>query len=66
MFDVVSLVYLVINTAGVALGIVEHFSYVGSTITNDAKCEREIKYTIDMAKAIFNKNNVFPSPADWT
>jgi hypothetical protein len=26
-------------------------------ITNDARCKREIKYRISMAKAAFNKNN---------
>jgi hypothetical protein len=34
---------------------VEYFSYLGSVITNDAKCTREIKSSISMTKAAFNK-----------
>ena len=34
---------------------VEYFSYLGSTITNDARCTREIKSRIAMAKAAVNK-----------
>jgi hypothetical protein len=34
---------------------VEYFSYLGSTITNDARCTREIRSRIAMAKAVFNK-----------
>jgi hypothetical protein len=34
---------------------VEYFNYLGSMITNDAICTREIKYRIAMAKAAFNK-----------
>jgi hypothetical protein len=37
-------------------GNVEHFNYLGGTITNDARCTREIKSRIAMAKAPF-----FPS-----
>jgi hypothetical protein len=33
----------------------EYFSYLGSMITNDARCTREIKSGIAMAKAVFNK-----------
>jgi hypothetical protein len=33
---------------------VEYFNCVGSKI-NDARCTREIKYSIDMAKAAFNR-----------
>jgi hypothetical protein len=43
------------------LGNVEHFSCVFSTITNDPRCSREIKSTIAMAKATFNKKNIFTS-----
>ena len=43
------------------LGNVEVFSYVGSMITNDTRCTREIKSTIAMAKADFNKKNLFTS-----
>jgi hypothetical protein len=34
---------------------VEYFNYLGSMITNNAKCKREIKSRIAMAKAAFNK-----------
>jgi hypothetical protein len=33
----------------------EYFNYFCSMITNDARCTREIKYSIAMAKAAFNK-----------
>jgi len=36
---------------------VEYFKYLGSVITNDARCRREIKSRISMAKVAFNKNN---------
>jgi hypothetical protein len=39
---------------------VEYFNYLGSWITNDARCTREIKSRIAMAKAAFNeKKNIF-------
>jgi hypothetical protein len=34
---------------------VEYFNYLGSMITNDARCTREIKFRIAMAKAAFNR-----------
>jgi hypothetical protein len=34
---------------------VEYFNYLGSMITNDARCKREIKSRIVIAKAAFNK-----------
>jgi hypothetical protein len=34
---------------------VEYFNYLGSIITNDARCTHEIKSRIAMAKAAFNK-----------
>jgi hypothetical protein len=37
---------------------VEYFTYLGSTIANDARCTREIKSRIAMAKAAFNKKKV--------
>jgi hypothetical protein len=41
---------------------VEYFNYLGSMITNDAMCTREIKYSIAMARAAFNKKkNLFTS-----
>jgi hypothetical protein len=41
---------------------VEYFSYLGSMITSDARCTREIKSRIAMAKTAFNKNkNLFTS-----
>jgi hypothetical protein len=44
---------------------VEYFSYLGSMITNDARCTREIKSRISMAKAAFNKKkNLFTSKLD--
>jgi hypothetical protein len=44
---------------------VEHFNYLGSVITNDARCTREIKSRIAMAKATFNKKkNLFTSKLD--
>jgi len=33
---------------------VEYFSWV-AMITNDVRCTQEIKFSIDMAKAAFNK-----------
>jgi hypothetical protein len=33
----------------------EYFNYLGSMITNDARCTREIKSRIAMAKAAFNE-----------
>jgi alkyl hydroperoxide reductase subunit AhpC len=47
------------------LEIVEYFNYLRSMITNDARFTREIKSTIVMAKAAFNKKKIF-SPANWT
>jgi hypothetical protein len=44
---------------------VEYFSYVDSLITNDARCTREIKSRIAMAKAAFNKKKtIFTSKLD--
>jgi hypothetical protein len=43
----------------------EYFNYLGSTITNDARCTREIKSRIAMAKGAFNKKkNIFTSKLD--
>jgi hypothetical protein len=42
--------------------IVEEFNYLSSMITNDARCTREIKARIAIAKAAFNrKNTLFTS-----
>jgi hypothetical protein len=38
---------------------VEYFNYFGSTITNDARCLREIKSRIATVKAAFNKKKPF-------
>jgi len=38
---------------------VEYFNYLGSVITNDARCTHEIKSRIAMAKAVFNKKTYF-------
>jgi hypothetical protein len=44
---------------------VEYLNYLGSMITNDARCTREIKSRIAMAKAAFNnKKNLFTSKLD--
>jgi hypothetical protein len=43
---------------------VEYFNYLGSKITNDARCTREIKSRIAMAKADFNKMTLFTSKLD--
>jgi hypothetical protein len=44
---------------------VEYFNYLVSTITTDARCTREIKSRIAMAKAAFNKKkNLFTSKLD--
>jgi hypothetical protein len=43
----------------------EYFNYLGSMITNDARCRREIKSRIVMAKAAFNKKKtLFTSKLD--
>jgi hypothetical protein len=43
----------------------EYFNYLGSWITNDARCTREIKSRIAMTKAAFNKKkNLFTSKLD--
>jgi hypothetical protein len=38
---------------------VEYFNYLGSMITNNARCTREIKSRIVMAKAAFNNKKTF-------
>jgi hypothetical protein len=38
---------------------VECFKYLGSILTNDGRCTREIKSRITMAKAAFNKKTLF-------
>jgi hypothetical protein len=44
---------------------VEYLSYLGSMITNDARCTREIKSRIVMAKSSFNKKKtLFTSKLD--
>jgi hypothetical protein len=44
---------------------VKEFNYLGSMNTNDARCTREIKARIAMAKAAFNrKKTVFTSKLD--
>jgi hypothetical protein len=44
---------------------VEYYNYLGGMITNDARCTREIKSRIAMAKATFNeKKNLFTSKLD--
>jgi hypothetical protein len=44
---------------------VEYFNYLGSMITNDPRCTREIKSRVVMSKAAFNKKkNPFTSKLD--
>jgi hypothetical protein len=44
---------------------VEYFNYLGSLVTNYARCTSEIKSRIAMAKAAFNKKkNLFTSKLD--
>jgi hypothetical protein len=43
---------------------VEYLSYLGSLITDDARCTGEIKYRIITAKAAFNKMTLFTSKMD--
>jgi hypothetical protein len=44
---------------------VECFKYLGSILTNDGRCTREIKSRIDMEKAAFNKKKtLFTSKLD--
>jgi hypothetical protein len=38
---------------------VESFKYLGSMLTNDGRCACEIKSRIAMAKAAFNKKQLF-------
>ena len=44
---------------------VESFKYLGSMLTNDGRCTREIKSRIAMAKAAFDKKKIL-LPANWT
>jgi hypothetical protein len=37
---------------------VEHLNYLGSIITNDARCTCETKATIVMKKAAFDRKNI--------
>jgi len=37
----------------------EYFNYLGSTITNEERYAREIKFKIAMAIAAFNKKTIF-------
>jgi hypothetical protein len=44
---------------------VEYFNYLGSMITSDARCTREIKSRIAVAKAAYNKKKtLFTSKLD--
>jgi hypothetical protein len=38
---------------------VEYLNYLGSLITSDARCAREIESRTAMAKSAFNKNKTF-------
>jgi hypothetical protein len=43
---------------------VEYFKCFGTMITNNTKCTREIKHTIAVGKAAFNRKKTF-SLANW-
>jgi len=43
---------------------VEYCSYLVSMVTDDARCTREIKSRIAMAKAAFNKRCISPEEAN--
>jgi hypothetical protein len=43
---------------------VEYFNYLGSMITSNARCTREIKSRIVRAKAAFNKKKTFHQELD--
>jgi hypothetical protein len=44
---------------------VEYFNYLGSMITKNARCTREIKSRIAMTEATSNRRSLFSS-ATWT
>jgi hypothetical protein len=44
---------------------VEYFNYLGSMKTSDARCTREIKSRIAMAKTAFNKKKIIVTE-NWT
>jgi hypothetical protein len=44
---------------------VEYFSYFGGVVASDAKCTREIKSMITMAKAEFKKKTRFTIKLDF-
>jgi hypothetical protein len=44
---------------------VEYFNYLGSEITQDARCAYKIKSSVAMTKAALKKQRAF-SPANWT
>ena len=43
---------------------VEYFNSVGSILTNDVRCTRDMKFRIAMAKAVFKKKILFTSKLD--
>jgi hypothetical protein len=43
---------------------VEYFNYLGSIITNDARCRLETKCRIAITKALFNRKNIFIDESD--
>ena len=45
-------------------GNVEYFIYMGSMVTYDARCTREIKSKTVMKKAAFDKKNLFTRKLD--
>ena len=56
LLDSLSYIFIVgSNTGQKQLQNVECFKYLGSLLTNDGRCTREIKSRIAMAKAAFSK-----------
>jgi hypothetical protein len=43
---------------------VEYFKYLGKTITNDARCTREINFSTVMVKVAFSKKTLCTSKLD--
>ena len=60
-----TLIYYTIMIGQKQLENVECFNYLGSMLTNDGRCTREIKSRIGMANVVFNKNKtLFTSKLD--
>jgi len=53
-----------ITTDQTQLKNLEYFKYLGIIITHNARCTRKVKSRTGMAKAAFNKKNLFTSKLD--